>query len=49
MTDIAPPSAATPNDYILSLSPEQIEHDQKLGSRLFDYFYKAKHLTMSYL
>lgn len=42
MTDIAPPSAATPNDYILSLSPEQIEHDQKIGIKAIRLFLQSK-------
>lgn len=36
------PSSATPNDYILSLSLEQIEHDQKIGVRAIRLFLQSK-------
>lgn len=44
MTDIAAPSAlaSTPNDYIESLSPEQIEHDQKIGLKAIRLFLQSK-------
>ena len=38
MTDVA----ATPNDYILNLSPEQIEHDQKIGIKTIRLFLQSK-------
>ncbi|EER30975.1 nuclear protein SNF4 [Candida tropicalis MYA-3404] len=38
MTDVA----ATPNDYILNLSPEQIEHDQKIGIKAIRLFLQSK-------
>ncbi|RCK65095.1 Nuclear protein SNF4 [Candida viswanathii] len=38
MTDLA----ATPNDYILNLSPEQIEHDQKIGIKAIRLFLQSK-------
>ncbi|RLV96667.1 Nuclear protein SNF4 [Spathaspora sp. JA1] len=32
----------TPNDYILSLTPEQIEHDQKIGIKAIRLFLQSK-------
>lgn len=37
----APPSA-TPNDYIESLTPEQVEHDQKIGIKAIRLFLQSK-------
>ena len=42
MTDVAPPSSSTPNDYILSLSDEQIDHDQKIGIKAIRLFLQSK-------
>lgn len=43
MTDISAPSpAATPNDYIESLSDEQVEHDQKIGIKAIRLFLQSK-------
>ncbi|ODV70545.1 CBS-domain-containing protein [Hyphopichia burtonii NRRL Y-1933] len=36
------PSSSTPNDYIESLSPEQIEHDQKIGIKAIRLFLQSK-------
>lgn len=36
------PPRASPNDYILSLSPEQIEHDQKIGIKAIRLFLQSK-------
>lgn len=37
-----PPSSYNPNDYILSLTPEQIQHDQKIGLRAIRLFLQSK-------
>lgn len=42
MTDVAPPSSSTPNDYILSLSDEEIDHDQKIGIKAIRLFLQSK-------
>ncbi|WPK26022.1 hypothetical protein PUMCH_003367 [Australozyma saopauloensis] len=44
MSDVvaAVPATATPNDYIESLSPEQIEHDQKIGLKAIRLFLQSK-------
>lgn len=44
MTDIGvpAPSQATPNDYIESLSAEQIEHDQRIGLKAIRLFLQSK-------
>lgn len=39
-THVAP--TATPNDYIESLSPEQIEHDQRIGLKAIRLFLQSK-------
>ncbi|KAK6464594.1 gamma subunit of 5'-AMP-activated protein kinase [Scheffersomyces coipomensis] len=36
------PSSAAPNDFILSLSDEQIEHDQKIGIKAIRLFLQSK-------
>lgn len=36
------PAAATPNDYIESLTDEQIEHDQRIGLRAIRLFLQSK-------
>lgn len=41
-TSIPAPPSVTPNDYILSLTPEQIDHDQKLGIKAIRLFLKSK-------
>ncbi|PVH13796.1 uncharacterized protein CXQ87_001914 [Candidozyma duobushaemuli] len=43
MADVSPqPPAATPNDYIESLSAEQIEHDQRIGIKAIRLFLQSK-------
>ncbi|KAI5950251.1 SNF4 [Candida jiufengensis] len=43
MTDIIQPSQnTTPNDYILSLSQSQIDHDQKIGIKAIRLFLQSK-------
>jgi CBS domain-containing protein len=36
------PSLGTPNDFIMSLSPEQIDHDQKIGIKAIRLFLQSK-------
>lgn len=43
MADVSAPSpAATPNDYIESLTAEQIEHDQRIGLKAIRLFLQSK-------
>lgn len=44
MTEVSnnTPPLSTPNDYILSLSSEQIEHDQKIGIKAIRLFLQSK-------
>lgn len=40
--NITPPTSATPNDYIESLTPEQVEYDQKIGIKAIRLFLQSK-------